>query len=54
MGEDFNFPLGNSAIWGDNALVDPLTDLFVRRLEDSELIDIEPIKLKPTWTHKRI
>eukprot|EP01018_Ginkgo_biloba_P039380 Gb_12932 [translate_table: standard] len=54
LGGDLNFPLGSSEIWGSKAQVDGLSGLFFRKLIDTGLIDIEPVKLKPTWRNKRL
>eukprot|EP01018_Ginkgo_biloba_P032904 Gb_28853 [translate_table: standard] len=54
LGRDLNFSLVSSEIWGSKAQVDGLSSFFFRKLIDAGLIDIEPIKLKPTWRNKRL
>jgi hypothetical protein len=39
---------------GSNNLGQLLYGYFLRKLEDSRLVDIEPAKLTPTWRNKRI
>jgi len=53
IGGDLNFSLGPSEIWGPQARVDTLTDFFTHKLMNQNLIDIEPISIKPTWRNKR-
>jgi len=45
---DLNFTLGYFEIWGPFAFRDPLTDYFIKQLEDSKLLDLHPLKLLPT------
>jgi hypothetical protein len=35
-------------------LVDPLTNFFIQIPEDYGLLDVEPVKLIPTWRNKRV
>ena len=53
MGGDFNFSLGQNEIWGPRARADPLTDYFIQKLVEKGLLDIEPVKLRPTWRNNR-
>jgi len=53
IGGDLNFSLGPSEIWGPQARVDTLTDFFTHKLMDMNLIDVEPISIKPTWRNMR-
>jgi len=53
IGGDLNFSLGHSEIWGPQARVDNLTDFFTQNLMNLNLIDIDPIKVKPTWRNMR-
>jgi len=53
IGGDLNFSLGHSEVWGPQARVDILTDFFTHRLMNLNLIDIEPIRVKPTWRNMR-
>ena len=49
LGGDFNFSLGHNEVWGPHAQVDSLAGFFVQKLVEKGLLDIEPVKLKPTW-----
>jgi hypothetical protein len=44
-----NFSLGVAEVWGPRVIPDPLMHFFIHGLEQSELLDIEPAKLSPTW-----
>lgn len=54
MGGDLNFSMGLSEAWGPNALVDPPSDYFLHKLSSSGLVDVDPIKPRPTWRNKRV
>jgi hypothetical protein len=49
IGGDLIFTLGDSKIWGLAAQLDPLADFFISNLEEARLLNIQPIKLTPTW-----
>ena len=49
VGGDLNFSLGQTEISGPHAIVDPQAGFFLQRLVENKLVNIEPIKLKPTW-----
>ena len=53
VGGDLNFTLGQNEIWGPHAHADPLEGFFLQRLVEKNLLDIEPVKLKPTWSNNR-
>ena len=53
LGGDFNFSLGHSEVWGPRARTDSLTEYFVQNLMEKGLLDIEPVKLRPTWRNNR-
>ena len=53
MGGDLNFSLGHNEVWGPRARADSLTDFFVQKLVEKGLLDIEPVKLRPTWRNNR-
>ena len=53
MGDDLNFSLGHNEVWGPHAQVDSLAGFFVQKLMEKGLLDIEPVKLKPTWRNNR-
>lgn len=48
MGGDFNFSLGISESWGENAVLDPLAAFFSYALEAANLIDLQLTKIQPT------
>jgi exonuclease III len=48
LGGDLKFSLGFSEVWGTHVRVDPLTNFFNQKMVECNLLDIEPIKLKPT------
>jgi hypothetical protein len=54
VGGDLNFIMGVSEIWGIAAQEDCLLRLFLKKLEEVGLLDVEPTKLTPTWTNRRI
>ena len=54
VGGDLNFSLGTTEIWGPKAIPDPLSDFFKSHLIQRDLIDLDPIKLNPTWRNKRV
>jgi len=53
IGGDLNFSLGQSEVWGPHAHVDSLAGFFVQNLVEKGWLDIEPLKLKPTWRNNR-
>ena len=53
LGGDLNFTMGQSEVWGPHAQTDLLTGYFTQKSKESLLLDIEPIKLKPTWRNNR-
>ena len=53
LGGRFKFSLGQSEVWGPHAHVDLLMDYFTQKLVERNWLDIEPIKLKPTWKKNR-
>ena len=53
LGGDLNFSMGLTEVWGSNAQADSLARFFVHKLMMQGLLDIEPVKLKPTWRNKR-
>jgi len=54
LGGDLNFSLGFSEVWGTHARTDPLTSFFTQKLAECNFLDLEPIKLKPTWRNNRV
>jgi len=53
IGGDLNFSLGQDEVWGPHAHVDSLAGYFVQMLAVKGWLDIDPIKLKPTWKNNR-
>ena len=53
IGGDLNFSLGQTEVWGPNARPDLLTEYFSQRLIERNWLDIEPVKIKPTWQNNR-
>eukprot|EP00253_Pinus_taeda_P016222 PITA_16222 len=53
LGGDLNFSIGNAEAWGPSAREDPLSDFFANTLLSHKLIDVNLIKVKPTWRNRR-
>jgi len=53
MGGDLNFSIRRVEPWGPLAREDPLTNFFLNLLISNKLIDVNLIKLKPTWRNRR-
>ena len=51
---DLNLSLGEAETWGPNAMKDPLSDFFLRLIDEKGFIDLTPTHLKPTWSNKRV
>ena len=49
VGGDLNFTLSLREVWGANPKVDPQRGFFLSFLKNARLVDLEPIKLAPTW-----
>jgi hypothetical protein len=49
VGGDFNLTMFSREIWGVKAQLDNLNDFFTSSFEKVKLVDMEPIKLVPTW-----
>eukprot|EP00253_Pinus_taeda_P025314 PITA_25314 len=54
MDGDLNFSIGSAEAWGPSTREDPLSDFFLNSLISNNLIDVNPIKLKPTWRNRRV
>lgn len=54
MGGYLNCSLGIAEIWGSRAIPNPLSDFFKSHLIQKDLIDLDPIKLNPTWRNRRV
>jgi hypothetical protein len=53
IGGDLNFTIRNEHIWGSLACEDKLAHFFTNKFERNDLIDVEPIKICPTWSKNR-
>eukprot|EP00253_Pinus_taeda_P036400 PITA_36400 len=53
LGGDLNFSMGNVEAWGPFAREDPLSEFFANTLQAHNLIDVNLIKVKPTWRNRR-
>jgi hypothetical protein len=53
MGGDLNFTTSNREMWGAHARVDPLQLYFSQLIQVEGLVDVEPLKLLPTWRNGR-
>ena len=54
LGGDLNFSIGSTEAWGPAAREDPLSDFFLNAINSHNLIDVNLIKLKPTWRNQRV
>eukprot|EP00253_Pinus_taeda_P014847 PITA_14847 len=54
LGGDLNFSIENAEAWGPSAREDPLSDFFTNTLLSHNLIDVNLIKVKPTWRNRGI
>eukprot|EP01018_Ginkgo_biloba_P023075 Gb_32325 [translate_table: standard] len=54
VGGDLNFVLGRAKIWGLSIHPNPLSNYFLKKLEVVDLLDVEPMKLSPTWRNLRV
>eukprot|EP00253_Pinus_taeda_P018177 PITA_18177 len=54
LGGDLNFSIGSAEAWGPAAREDPLSDFFLNAITTHNLIDVNLIKLKPTWRNRRV
>jgi hypothetical protein len=53
LGGDLNFTTSFKEVWGDHARVDPLQTYFSKLIQEEGLVDVEPLKLLPTWRNGR-
>eukprot|EP00253_Pinus_taeda_P006494 PITA_06494 len=53
LGGDLNFSIGRAEAWGPSAREDPLSVFFLNMFSVNNLIDINLLKLKPTWRNRR-
>ena len=54
IGGDLNFSLGSAESWGFRGQSDHLTTFFENLLDTHKFINIETVKLKPTWRNRRL
>lgn len=52
IGGDLNFMLSRYEIWGSVAHVDVQSEYFLHKIKSVNLVDVEPIKLKPNWCNR--
>jgi hypothetical protein len=53
LGGDLNFTTSSREMWGAHSRVDPLHPFFRQLLLGEGLVDVEPLKLIPTWRNGR-
>jgi hypothetical protein len=53
IGGDLNFTLSLREIWGPNPREDRHKGFFLSFLEEESLVNLEPVKLSPTWRNFR-
>jgi hypothetical protein len=54
LGGDLNFSLVFYEVWATHVREDPLTSFFSEKMVECNLLDIGPIKLKPTRRNNRV
>lgn len=50
---DLNHTCSASEVWGHSAKMDDMAGFFSKFYEENELVDIAPVKMRPTWTNGR-
>jgi hypothetical protein len=53
LGGDLNFTRSCREVWGEHARADPLHSFFSQLTQVEGVVDVEPIKLIPTWRNGR-
>ena len=53
LGGDLNLTLSEKENWGKLAHRDNLSPFFTALFESKELVDVQPLKLTPTWRNNR-
>jgi hypothetical protein len=53
LGGDLNFTTSFREVWGEHTRVDPLQPYFSKLLQEEGMVDVEPLKLLPTWRNGR-
>jgi hypothetical protein len=41
-------------VWRDSIRWDKLEEIFRYKIEEEKIVDLEPIKIMPTWDNNRI
>lgn len=54
IGRDLNLSIGDVESWGPLATPDPLSDFFLNLLDSKGLLNIDLLKIRPTWSNRRI
>jgi len=54
LGRDLNRIVSQLEIWGTKSREDLLAQLFLEHFERQGWVDVEPVKLKPTWRNNHI
>jgi hypothetical protein len=54
LGGDLNFSFSFFEVWGTYVRADPMTSCFTQNLVECNLLDLDPVKLKPTWRNNRV
>lgn len=49
----FHMNLSIQVVWGSMGRHDSLVDVFEDKFEDANLVDIEPVRMQPTWCNGR-
>jgi len=53
LGGDLKFTSSNREMWGLHARVDPLQLFFIHMIQVEGVVDVDPIKILPTWRNGR-
>ena len=53
LGGDLNFSLALAEVWGPRVVLDVLLNYFLNGLVQKEWLDINPVKVTPTWRNTR-
>ena len=53
VGGDFNLTLSIDKVWGARKTEDPIVDFFMAKMEELNMVNIEPHMLSPTWSNER-
>jgi hypothetical protein len=53
LGGNLNFTTSFREVWGEHSRVYPLQPYFSKLLQEEGMVDVEPLKLLPTWRNGR-